>query len=154
MRFHASFVASALLVSVSVSVTSAAAAFVPLKQNVRSFSSVKSSSSSTAMEETKSLTYNLISKLQYRAVQRELLERDLDASGTLSSMRNRLREVSCDDSSKDADENCIIDEAKLATVSICVFHVYFMYCLALPCLAWPGLAWPGLTSPWMAVGLI
>jgi hypothetical protein len=109
MRLHASVLASALLVSVA-----STAAFVPLKQSVRTFSSIES----TATEETKSLTYNLISKLRYRELQRELLERDLDPSGTLSSMRYRLREVTCDDSSKDSDENCIIDEEKLAAVSI------------------------------------
>jgi hypothetical protein len=43
------------------------------------------------------------------------VERDLDASGTLSSMRYRLREVSCDDPFKDSDENCIIDQEKMAT---------------------------------------
>jgi len=103
MRLHASVVASALLVSVA-----STAAFVPLKHSVRGFSSVKSA----VVEETKSLTYVLISKLRYRELQRELLERDLDASGTLSSMRGRLREVTCDPS-KDSDENCIIDEEKL-----------------------------------------
>ena len=114
MRLHASVVASALLVSVA-----STAAFVPLKHSVRGFSSVKSA----AVEETKSLTYVLISKLRYRELQRELLERDLDASGTLSSMRGRLREVTCDPS-KDSDENCIIDEEKLTAVS------KYIYCSA------------------------
>jgi hypothetical protein len=117
MRLHASVVASALLVSVA-----STAAFVPLKQNsLRIVSSVKS----TAVEETKTLTYDHISKLRYRALQRELLERDMDASGTLSSMRGRLREVSCDDSSKDSSENCIIDDEKLATVSI--YNLIYTY---------------------------
>lgn len=116
MKLHASVVASALLVSVA-----STAAFVPLKQSARAFSSVKSA----AVEETESLTYVLISKLRYRELQRELLERDLDASGTLSSMRGRLREVTCDDSSKDGDENCIIDEEKLTAVS-----KYSIYCVA------------------------
>jgi hypothetical protein len=119
MRLHSSVVASALLASVA-----STAAFVPLKQSVRAFSSVKSTAveetksfKSTAVEETKSLTYELISKLRYRELQQELLERDMDASGTLSSMRVRLREVSCDDSSKDSDENCLIDAEKLDNVS-------------------------------------
>ena len=72
-------------------------AFVPSAK--RGFSPV-SSRRSTVVDETSqigteskldSLTSDLISKLRFREVQRELERRALDASGTLSAMKNRLR---------------------------------------------------------------
>ena len=40
-----------------------------------------------------SLTNDLISKLRFREVQKELERRALDTGGTLSTMKNRLREA-------------------------------------------------------------
>jgi hypothetical protein len=47
------------------------------------------------------LTKDLVSKLRFREVQRELELRDLDTSGTFTSMRTRLRQLATDGSEEE-----------------------------------------------------
>jgi hypothetical protein len=95
MKFQASVVASILALSLGAS-----HAFAPPNQNGRtSLSVVKSmavedkATSTTTETAFDSLTVDLISKLRFRDAQRELEQRDLDTTGTLSAMRDRLRQV-------------------------------------------------------------
>jgi hypothetical protein len=82
-------------------------AFVPAKQlqlrlSMMGVSSTVQSSdateadtiSSSAQDEGINLTREMIKKLRFREIQHELQRRELDASGTLSAMRDRLRQVS------------------------------------------------------------
>lgn len=62
----------------------------PIPTAVRSAVVEETAGLNTRME---SLTNDLISKLRFREVQRELELRDLETSGTLSVMKNRLREA-------------------------------------------------------------
>lgn len=92
MKYQTSVVASFLLALSSTN------AFVPSKQNGRSYNvAVKSAvvdekvtSGSSSMD---SLTIDLISKLRFREVQRELERRALSTNGTLSNMKDRLRQA-------------------------------------------------------------
>lgn len=59
---------------------------------------VKTATDSNSDEKTiVALTEDIVSKLRFREVQRELEIRDLDTSGTFTCMRNRLREVASND---------------------------------------------------------
>lgn len=74
---------------------------------------------STVTEEltsaTQSLTRDIISKLRFREAQKELENLQLDTSGTLSAMRNRLRHATLEQRSEpeDTEEFRVIDEEKL-----------------------------------------
>ena len=50
------------------------------------------------------LTKDLVSKLRFREVQKELELRDLDTSGTFTSMRTRLRQLATDGEEHDYDK--------------------------------------------------
>lgn len=95
MKYNTSVVATFLL-AVSIPSTNA---FLPLKQNGQSHvtfvrSTVVDKTTQTDVEsKMDSLTYDLISKLRFREVQRELERRALDATGTLTAMKIRLREA-------------------------------------------------------------
>ena len=52
----------------------------------------------------KGLTKDLVSKLRFREVQKELELRDLDTSGTFTSMRTRLRQLATDGEEHDYDK--------------------------------------------------
>jgi hypothetical protein len=65
-------------------------AFSSSQKNVRDFQSVSLGSTAEARA-TDSLTNDIISKLQFREAQEKLESLQLDASGTLSAMRDRLR---------------------------------------------------------------
>jgi len=51
------------------------------------------------------LTKDLVSKLRFREVQRELELRDLDTSGTFTSMRTRLRQLATDGSEEENEQS-------------------------------------------------
>ena len=74
---------------------------------------------STARE---TLTNDIISKLRFREAQKELETRDLDASGTLTAMRNRLRQATIYNGDKTSHatgvEISVIDEHTLNKVSL------------------------------------
>jgi len=57
-------------------------------------------SSKNGSAELKTLTMDIISKLRFREVQRELERRDLDTSGTFTEMRTRLKNLAIDKSNK------------------------------------------------------
>jgi hypothetical protein len=92
MRYSASVVASALLLSVG-----STSAFAPSKQTSRHSlvelqSAVEEATETTKAVSTNSnLTYDDISRLRFREVKRELEYRQLDASGTHSALKYRLR---------------------------------------------------------------
>lgn len=64
--------------------------------------SVSPQSDSTAL---KALTVDLVSKLRFREVQKELERRELDTSGTFTDMRTRLKQLATDDVNKEINEN-------------------------------------------------
>ena len=92
MRYQASAIAYFFL-----TISGTTNAFVPAQQSGRpSLAALRSA----VVEETTDvnpkmgyLTNDLISKLRFREVQRELERRQLETSGTLSAMKNRLREA-------------------------------------------------------------
>jgi hypothetical protein len=92
MKYRASSVASFLL-----SVSASAYAFVPCRLQPWPSPAVLSSAAVVqegfADAKVESLTNDLISKLRFRAVRRELEQRALDTSGTFSAMKDRLREA-------------------------------------------------------------
>lgn len=93
MKFQSSVVASFLL---AVAAAPVAHAFVLPTNHGRDYRSSLQSSvveEPTTSSKVESLTHDLISKLRFREVQRELEIRALDTSGTLSAMKNRLREA-------------------------------------------------------------
>lgn len=70
-------------------------------------------------EETKTgmttLTRDLVSKLRFREAKEELERRELDASGTLTDMRSRLRELAVDgetDQNSSANANVRVVDAE------------------------------------------
>ena len=74
---------------------------------------------------TDSLTNDIISKLQFREAQRELERLQLDATGTLSAMRSRLREATSQRSQTEVNgvngtngEVRVINEEKLNEVGL------------------------------------
>jgi hypothetical protein len=69
--------------------------------------------------DAKGLTNDVISNLRYREAQRELESLNLDSSGTLSSMKTRLREASGlhNPVLSDDTEGVIIDDDALNKVS-------------------------------------
>ena len=114
MKFDSKVVAIAL-----ASLVTPAMAFQPNVGSLRTQSVMKmvvspeveddittSTSIGTEMEH---LTSDIVSKLRFREVQRELERRELDTSGTFTDMRTRLKELATDetkdeqtsDSSKD-----------------------------------------------------
>ncbi len=107
MKYNASVVATFLLAISPFSTN----AFIPLKQNGHSHlvflrSAVIDEMTQNDVEsKMDSLTSDLISKLRFREVQRELERRALDASGTLSTMKNRLREATMDNKDPSATKN-------------------------------------------------
>lgn len=123
MKFRSSVVASTLL---ALSGASSSEAFVPSKHTGR----VPSTSllKGVAVDETvdqvasdskiEALTNDIISKLRFREVQKELEMREMDSSGTLSAMRSRLREVTLSTtvSPKNGAETLNIDEDALNEV--------------------------------------
>jgi hypothetical protein len=122
MKYQASVVASILALSLGAS-----HAFAPPNQNGRPSLSVMKSmavddkaTSTTTETPFDSLTLDLISKLRFREAQRQLEQRDLDATGTLSAMRDRLRQVA---DGKDSamqtaqDSTPVIDEETMNKVS-------------------------------------
>jgi hypothetical protein len=83
---------------------STSTAFVPAKQlqvrlsmgvssTVQSSGAIEADTTS-AQDDGINLTRDMIKKLRFREIQHELQRRELDASGTLSAMRDRLRQVS------------------------------------------------------------
>ena len=161
MKFSSSSVASALLwVSVSTSYSSA---FVPSKHqhvnvvrdDVRkkhnhnfvpakvtmvgtpetsdSTTTEGSTTTTTTTSPNESLTNDIISKLRYRDIVKELEQRDLDTSGTLSDMKDRLRQVTMIDGeamttkNKNADETYDIDKEALDKVCLSFFCVFMLY---------------------------
>lgn len=67
------------------------------------------------------LTSDIISKLHFREAQRELERMQLDTSGTLTAMRNRLRDASLQRNAKNAEGDGVvraIDEEQLNQVSL------------------------------------
>jgi hypothetical protein len=64
------------------------------------------------------LTDDIVSKLRFREVQQELERRDLDTSGTFTSMRKRLRQVATGASEieeRSRDDN-VIRDAKIRVI--------------------------------------
>jgi hypothetical protein len=96
-------------------------ALVPSQRNgERGVHVVRSTAlSAEPIVDTKSLTNDVISNLRYREAQRELEHLDLDSSGTLSSMKSRLREAvgSHYPVSSDLEEKTTIDDNALDKVS-------------------------------------
>jgi len=66
-----------------------------------------SGSSENDSTELKALTTDIVSKLRFREVQRELERRELDTSGTFTDMRTRLKELATTDNkeSSETDED-------------------------------------------------
>ena len=71
--------------------------------------------------ELKALTTDIVSKLRFREVQKELELRELDTSGTFTDMRTRLKELATDDGNtkiNEIEEDVrVIGEDALNTVS-------------------------------------
>jgi hypothetical protein len=128
MKFHSSVLA---ILSISASLEASDAFSTSKAQNGRNAQSALLSTMTEAApaSETKieSLTHDVISKLQFREAQKELESQQLDASGTLSEMRNRLREAALIRSvgSKDAGEVKVIDQERLNEV--CYFKICLKY---------------------------
>ena len=73
----------------------------------------------TGSAELKTLTTDIISKLRFREAVKELELRELDATGTLTDMRTRLRELVSDDetgNTKTGDDVRVIEEESLNSV--------------------------------------
>lgn len=123
MKFHRS-VLGFLTVSASLDVALAFSSFTPNRNNAKTlvYSSVAEVDTASA---TESLTNDIISKLQFREAQRELQRLELDTTGTLSAMRDRLREATVQRSNTEADSEVrVIDEEKLNKVrDTCCFIV-------------------------------
>ena len=117
MKFHSSAIATVLALSLG-----SASAFVPANPNGNlqvggMNSAVVDDETATA---TKSLTNDIISKLRFREARQELERRELDASGTLSAMRDRLRHASGYSSAPvlgRSEDGAAIDEEALNKVS-------------------------------------
>lgn len=71
-----------------------------------STAAAESSVDTDATEGDSSLTQDLISKLRFRDLRRELEGRDLDASGTTAQLRDRLRVAALG-----VEEACGVDES-------------------------------------------
>ena len=115
MKFHRS-VLGFFTVSASLDVALAFSSFTPNRNNAKTlvYSSVAEVDTASA---TESLTNDIISKLQFREAQRELQRLELDTTGTLSAMRDRLREATVQRSNTEADSEVrVIDEEKLNKV--------------------------------------
>ena len=115
MKFHRS-VLGFLTASASLDVALAFSSFTPNRNNAKTlvYSSVAEVDTGSA---TESLTNDIISKLQFREAQRELQRLELDTTGTLSAMRDRLREATVQRSNTEADSEVrVIDEEKLNKV--------------------------------------
>ena len=132
MRFHGSAIAVFLAVGVG-----GANAFAPQIQQLQGPSShlfsvtAASPSDTSAVEESgqsssaamDALTTDIISKLRFRQVQKELELRELDTSGTLTDMKQRLRHIAIDGTTTTTtngdvtqQETLIIDEDALNSV--------------------------------------
>ena len=82
----------------------------------------------------KGLTKDLVSKLRFREVQKELELRDLDTSGTFTSMRTRLRQLATDGEEHDYDkrkEIRVIGADALNNVSETNFFLLCHICFSL-----------------------
>ena len=93
MKYH---VLSLVTFWIAVSSAPSVTAFVPLRHQARPPTAVLNGVVvvETGVEmNVESLTNELISKLRFRAVRRELERRALDTGGTFSAMKNRLREA-------------------------------------------------------------
>eukprot|EP00980_Cylindrotheca_fusiformis_P007363 scaffold1525_cov142-Cylindrotheca_fusiformis.AAC.163 len=91
-------------------------AFSSFSRNGDRRSSVYSTMAESApTPQDRALTVDAISKLHFREAQRELERLELDTSGTLSAMRNRLRDATQrnSDNAKESGEVRHIDEEKL-----------------------------------------
>ena len=127
LKFHSSLVAGAVLLSVPT-----ASAFTPGEYNGKSYSVILSTLSDTresvdvvrdqdaTIGNPTSLS-NDIKKLKFREIQRQLEQRSLDTSGTLSAMKDRLRQASSPMQEQTVahvdPEERIIDEDALNKVS-------------------------------------
>ena len=114
MKFQA-FAVSLVVLSSSLESCNA---FSSSRKNVRDFQSVTLGSTAEARA-TESLTNDIISKLQFREAQEKLESLQLDASGTLSAMRERLRTLTTHEGvqSTSVDEEVpTIDQEKLNEV--------------------------------------
>jgi hypothetical protein len=81
---------------------------------------VEETTTSTAKIPLESLTNDVISKLRFREAQSELEQRELDTSGTLSAMRDRLRQEAVQMSAatqKAEGDVVVMDEETLNKVS-------------------------------------
>jgi hypothetical protein len=89
------------------------------------YSTTDTSTATLAKKGIENLTVDIVAKLRFREVQRELEARQLDTSGTFTNMRQRLRHVatvSLDDESirlpQKSDNVRVIDEESLNNVSV------------------------------------
>ena len=80
-----------------------------------------SGSSSTESSELKALTLDIVSKLRFREVQKELELRELDTSGTFTDMKFRLKQLVTDEDSNKSNDSSedvrVIGEDELNKVS-------------------------------------
>lgn len=119
MKFQASVLG---LLSVSASLDTALAFSSTSRSGNNAQTAVYSAVAEVASTDsaTGSLTNDIISKLQFREAQKELERLQLDATGTLSAMRSRLREATSQSSETEVNgtngEVRVIDEEKLNEV--------------------------------------
>lgn len=124
MKFESSVVALAL-----ASLAAQSTAFQPVGVSSRAVQQVARRVASSEVEtvettetgsaELKTLTTDIISKLRFREAVKELELRELDATGTLTDMRTRLRELVSDDetgNTKTGDDVRVIEEESLNSV--------------------------------------
>ncbi len=124
MKFESSIVALAL-----ASLAAQSTAFQPVGVSNRAVQQVARRVASSEVEtvesaepgsaKLKTLTIDIISKLRFREAVKELELRELNATGTLTDMRTRLRELVTDDetgNSKAGDVR-VIEEESLNNVS-------------------------------------
>ena len=122
MKFESSVVALALasLAAQSTAFQPVGISSRPVQQVARMVTSsevetVESTESGSA--ELKTLTVDIISKLRFREAVKELELRELDATGTLTDMRTRLRElVTSDETGNAGGDVRVIEEESLNNV--------------------------------------
>lgn len=122
MKFESSVVALALasLAAQSTAFQPVGVSSRPVQQVARRVASsgvetVESTESGSA--ELKTLTVDIISKLRFREAVKELELRELDATGTLTDMRTRLRDlVPGDETGNAGDDVRVIEEESLNNV--------------------------------------